>query len=158
MDTVTDVLEIVYFLSGPALAVIAFLALEQIKIAKSQINEQREISRIHAKRDSLRATADQISVYGKEIIPLSNILNDKIRSSGTEFFEKSEMTIDNEEISVKPYFHDGEAEKVKSFVPEYGDYTNALDAFAAFFLSGVADESYAYKGLASTYCNSVKDI
>jgi len=60
MEQFRDYLEILYFLSGPVLVVIAYIALAQIKLAKNQIEVQRNANRVSAKRDALRLTSEQI--------------------------------------------------------------------------------------------------
>ena len=80
MELFKEIIEIAYFISGPALVVIAYLALSQIKVAKKQIEAQRNATRISSKRDALKATSEQIAKYASEIIPLQNIYNEKISS------------------------------------------------------------------------------
>jgi len=92
MEQFRDYFEILYFLSGPVLVVIAYIALAQIKLAKNQIEVQRNATRISAKRDALRLTSEQIKEYGVTIIPIINTLDKKIENESIEFFEKSAIT------------------------------------------------------------------
>ncbi|MFM4991958.1 hypothetical protein ACEUCK_08500 [Aeromonas veronii] len=45
--------------------------------------------------------------------------------------------------------------------PKNGGITkasNAISDFATFFISGIADESLAYRSLGRTYCNTIKQL
>ena len=70
MQLVKDILELMYFLSGPVIALIAFIALGHIKVARQQLEEQKRALAISSKRDALKITSDQISTYSSTIIPL----------------------------------------------------------------------------------------
>ena len=158
MEQFRDYLEILYFLSGPVLVVIAYIALAQIKLAKNQIEVQRKATRISAKRDALRLTSEQIKEYGATIIPIMNILDKKIENESIEFFKKSEVVIGDDNFKVKPCSDDAEIEKLKNIIPEFLNVMNALEGFSAFFVSGIADEKLAYRSLSTTFCNQVKDF
>jgi len=156
MEQFRDYFEILYFLSGPVLVVIAYIALAQIKLAKNQIEVQRNATRISAKRDALRLTSEQIKEYGVTIIPIINTLDKKIENESIEFFEKSEIVIGDDNFKVKPCSDDAEIEKLKNIIPEFLNVMNTLEGFSVFFVSGVADEKIAYWSLSTTFCNRVK--
>ncbi|MBA7531818.1 hypothetical protein ES705_24042 [subsurface metagenome] len=158
MEQFRDYLEILYFLSCPALVVIAYIALAQIKLAKNQIEVQRNANRVSAKRDALRLTSEQIKEYGVTIIPIINTLNKKIENENMEFFKKSEVVIGDDNFTVKPYSDDVEIEKLINIMPEFLNVMNALEGFSVFFVSGIADEKLAYRSLSTTFCNSVKNF
>ena len=158
MEQFRDYLEILYFLSCPALVVIAYIALAQIKLAKNQIEVQRNANRVSAKRDALRLTSEQIKEYGTTIIPIINTLDKKIKDGNIEFFKKSEVVIGDDNFKVNPCSDDAEIEKLKNIIPEFLNVMNALEGFSVFFVSGVADEKLAYRSLSTTFCNSVKNF
>jgi len=158
MEQVRDYLEILYFLSGPALVVIACIALVQIKLAKNQIEVQRNATKISAKRDALRLASEQIKDYGSTIIPIINNLDKKIKAESIEFFKKSKVVIGDNSFKVNPYIDVAEIDKIINIIPEFLNLMNALEGFSAFFVSGVADEKIAYRSLSTTFCNSVKDL
>lgn len=128
MESIKNFLEIVYFLSGPALVAIAYIALGQIKVARSQIEEQRKATRISAQRDALKLTSEQIREYGLKIIPLLNILDKAINDNNIKFFEKSEIIINDNSIKVKPYTSDNELKKIANVINEFLNVMNALGA------------------------------
>lgn len=153
-----DFLEIAYFLSGPALVFIAYLALSQIKVTKSQLEEQRNALRINSRRDALKLTSEQITKYGVEIIPLFNKLDKKIFDEKIVFFEKSKVIISNNKISVKLYNDDVEFDKLSIILSDFLQVMNPLEGFASYVISGIVDEKVIYHSLSTTYCNSVRTI
>lgn len=157
MEQLKEILELLYLLSGPVIAVLAYLALEQIKIARKQLEEQRKATRINSKRDALKTMSEQIAKYGSEIIPLINALDYKIKSENIEYFKKSKVEITPEGMNIFPCSDSDEIEKVKSIFPEFTEMMNALEGFSTFFISGVADEKTAFHSLSTTFCNTVKE-
>lgn len=151
-------LELAYFLTGPMLVGIAFLALSQIKVARKQLEEQKNATKIMAKRDALRLTSEQIRDYGTRIIPILDVLDKKIQAENINFLKDCTVIIEKNQITVRPCTDSAEREKLLNIVIEFSTAINALEGFSAYFVSGVADEYVAYRSLATTYCNSVKDI
>ena len=158
MDIIKELLNILYLISGPVLVYIAYTALDQVKFAKAQIDEQKEATRINSLRDALKLTSDQISRYCEYIIPLQDALDEKIASEEVHYLEKSTFTIVGEEINVSPCSEDGEYEKIILILPEFTKFINAIEGFSSYFISGVADEEIAYKSLGSTYINAIQGI
>lgn len=149
-------LEIVYFLSGPAVAIIAYFALAQIRIAKTQLEEQKKALKITSKRDALRLTAEQVTLYCDKIIPLQNTLDAKLKTEGIDFLEKFEIEFQPESIRVIPLNEDIKSPDFSKFGKEFVDVANAMESFSTYFATGVADERVAYLSLGSTFCNSMK--
>lgn len=158
METFKEILEVIYFISGPALVVIVYLGLSQIKVAREQVEAQRKATRINAKRDALKITSEQIMKYGSEVIPLQNVFNEKVKSEEIKFFTDSKVKITGREIQVKPCADDNEVKKLKSLIYEFTSVMNAMEGFSVFFTSGVADEKVAFRSLSSTYCYFVKEL
>ncbi len=158
MEDFKDIVELIYFFSGPLLVLVAYLALDQIKVSKNQILEQRNALIITSKRESLKLSSEQITFYGKEIIPSLNILDHRIESENIEFFKKSKVTIRDDGISVVPYYETNDFDKLNKIVPEFTKALNLLEGFSTYFISGVADEKFAYRSLSTTFCESIKDI
>lgn len=158
MSEVRDVLEIIYFISGPVLVVFAYLALSQIKVARQQIEVQREASRLSAKRDSLRVTSEQVAKYGADVIPLQNILFSKIRSEGVKYFEESKVIVADDKISVTPCASKAELAKLKLIMTEFVSVMNSMEGFSVYFTSGVADEEIAFRCISVTFCDSISRL
>lgn len=144
MQNLKDWLEIIYFISGPAVAVIAFLALGQIRVAKEQLEAQRQTLRISSKRDALRLTADQMSEYSSKIVPLLNALDKKIKDEQITYFSKFKVEVCSDSIKVSPLNADVDVKETFKIANEIVAASNALEAFSSYFVSGVADEKMAY--------------
>lgn len=158
MEDVRKWLEIIYFVSGPAVAVFAFLALAQVRVAKEQLEAQRRSLQIASKRDALRVTADQIMEYSTKIVPLINTLDRKIKEEKITYFSKFNVEVHSDSVKVTPVGKDINVDEVISVASEIVAVSNALEAFSSYFASGVADEKMAFLSLGTTFCDTVKDI
>lgn len=158
METAKNILEIVYLLSGPALVVIAYLALSQIRIAKEQLQAQREATNVSVKRDALKATSEQIARYSFELIPLQDALFKKIKDENIKFFKESKTVITGDKISVNPCSDKAEMEKLASIGMEFTRAMNSIEGFSVYFISGVADEEIAFRSIAETFCTTINDL
>lgn len=158
LETIKPWLEILYLLSGPAIAIIGYFALGHIRVAKEQIAEQRKSTRISSKRDALKLTADQVAFYCDKIIPLQNILDEKIKHEGLTDLEKFKVEFDAEFIRVIPPEEDLELDNFMAITDEFVDVANAMESFSTYFVSGVADEKVAYLSLGATFCDYMKKI
>lgn len=159
MEKIRDILEIIYFLSGPALVVAAIYGLKQIKIATAQINETRESRIISSKREAFKIAAEQCKYYSETIIPLLNKLDKIIDEKQLEYFEKSEISITGDKIVVKPYMENDALGKVfNECLEELHTAINFIEGFSVYFITGVAAEIVGYKTLGRTYTNSVKKL
>ena len=151
MEILTNILELIYFLSGPAILVVAIIGLKQITISK----ENRQIS---STREAYKLAADQCRIYVSEIIPLMNNLDKKIKAENIDYFEKSKVIIKNNRISVEPYIADGSLKKVDICLSELNDVWNHLETFSLFFASGIASEKVGFMSVGHTFVNNVKKI
>lgn len=158
MEEFKNWLELLYFVSGPVVAVIAYLALGQIRVAKKQIEEQKKSLRISSKRDALKLTADQVTLYLDKIINLQNVLNAKLKADGIDILDKFTVEFDSGSIKVTPPKEDYKFEDFTFFIKEYLDVANAMESFSTYFASGVADEKVAYLSLGSTFCSSMEKM
>lgn len=155
MQTIKEILEIIYFISGPIVAYFAFKALGQISEAKKQVLETRESRIISSKREAYKIAADKCDYFMTTIIPLINNLDKAVKANGITFFEKSQIEITQDGIKVKPFYKDKE-EVDKVFNLPNLELFNPLESFSLFFSSGVADEKIGYLTIGNTYCDTVK--
>ena len=152
MQEFRDYLEIAYFISGIIVAIAALVALYQIKIAKNTLTTQ-------SKRDALSLTASQCSHYNTKIIELQNRLYDKRISENCTFFDTSnwEVNTDGESVIVHSIAKDlPSLDEFDLVSKELLDVVNAMDSFAIYFTSNVADESVAYKSIGNTFISSAE--
>ena len=158
MENFRTWLEILYFISGPIIAVIAFFALGQIRVAKEQIEEQKKLLKITSKRDALKLTSNQIEIYLDKIIKLQNILDKKLASENIDILSKYEVEITSDSLKLIPPKETFNTDDLEKIIQELADVANAMESFSTYFISGVADEKIAFFSIGSTYCNSVKRL
>ncbi|WP_332399367.1 hypothetical protein [Vibrio metschnikovii] len=156
MENIKEFLEIAYYISGILLVWVAYLALGQIKVARQQLEEQKKSLKITSKRDALKLTSEQVTNYGINIIPLQSTLEVAINKHGVTFFKNSKVEINGAEIKVTPPQDEKELEKIELIVKDFTNVMNALEGFAVYFASGVANEKLAYQSLAKTYCHHLQ--
>src|SRR5271157_4228614 len=149
-----QVLELIYFACAPMIVIVGCVGLYQLKIS-------RDTARLNARRDSLRFAATQADYYHSHIIPLQNTLDTVIKENEIKLFEKASVDIKDNTIRIRPNLESDELikdlEKIKTISKELTQALNAMEAFAVFFISGVADEAVAFSSVGKTYCGSVLD-
>lgn len=152
MQEFRNYLEIAYFISGIVIAITALIALYQIKIAKNTLTVQ-------SKRDALSLTANQCSHYASMIIELQNKLYEKRVSEKCTFFDSSywEVNTDGKSIIVRNVLNGAPSlDEVDLVSKELLVVVNAMESFAIYFTSNVADESVAYKSVGKTFISTAE--
>lgn len=158
MDKIKFFLELISLASTPIIAVIAYFALDQIKIAKEQLIEQKKALKISSKRDSLKLTADQVSLYCNTIIPLQNIFEEKKTREHRELLNSFKIDFEDNAIKVTPPKQDVDFTTFIQISKELVAVANAMESFSTYFVSGVADEKIAYLSLGSTFCDTMNKM
>lgn len=159
MQTIKDILEIIYFLSGPALVVVAFFGLKQLKISTEQINETREARKINSKREAYKIAAEQCKYYMETIIPLLNKVDSIIEEKNLDYFKKSEIIIEGDSIKMILYNKDNALNKAfDECLEELHTVINYIEGFSVFFVSGVAADIVGYNTIGKTYVYSIKRL
>lgn len=151
MTTLRTVLELIYFVTGgPVLAILAFIALKHITVAK-------QATRIASKRDSYRLAAEQAHIFATELVPIFNELDNIIEADEIKFFQSFAVSIDGDAFRVtktKPI----NPEEIPKIVPCITNIMNRLETLAIFFTSKVADEHIAFSSIGPTFVNQIKLI
>jgi len=159
MEKLTSILEIIYFLSGPALVIAAIYGLKQLKLASEQNKQIWQTRILNSTREAYTLAGDQCKYYLENIIPLLNKLDQIIKDKNLDFFEKSEVKIEGKQISVKPYMADNSLDKVfEECLEELHTVVNYIEGFSVFFVSGVAADNVGFNTLGRTYTSSVKRL
>jgi hypothetical protein len=83
-------------------------------------------------------------------LKLSNNVFDKRKELNCDYFDNENWVIDTDGLEVKVECKI-QKEPCEDVWFQAGELLNALDGFAVFFISGVADESVAYKAISSAY-------
>lgn len=152
IDSIRPYLEILYFVTGgPALAYFAYLALQQIKVAK-------DVARKASMREAFRLSAEQTHIYITQIIPCINELNQFIKDEKLTFFTEATVNIEDEGIKVKHAEIDDATEQLMKSMKLLLDVVNRLETFSLYFISKVADEKVAYSSLGATFVHSVREL
>jgi hypothetical protein len=159
IDSSKSLLENIYFISGPILAILGLLIFYQIKIAKhtvnlmeKQVNEAKKHLKIISKRDAALLATKQIEVFIEKLIPLENELIDKMKSIDYPVFKDK---IKNFTLGE---FVEWDKDYLKEFTNkieklEFMDLSliNSLEGFATYFTKGIADEEIAFSSIGNSY-------
>lgn len=142
------ILELLSFLAAPVVAAAAFWGLKQLGISKG-------IANTTAKREAFKLAADECRYYAKEIIPLSIKARNEYQRLGLTFANTvPTFIIDKGQI----LNHNFDLPLLHKELPQMGDtlvaYLNAVEGFALFFTSGVADEDIGFQETASAFCQA----
>lgn len=144
---VRDTLEVVYFITAPILAWLAFRGLRQIKVT-------RDIARMQAKRESFRLATERCEQFAKEIIPLLSEF-EKIASQ-RKLSEKVVIAESPGNISVE--FKSGGKwfEEAGKGSDVSWKLSNALEGWAMWFTCKIADEGIAFRPCGFVFCKSAQ--
>lgn len=149
ISLVKPIIELIYFISAIGLALFAYLGLQQIAILKST-------SATQAKRDALKLTSEQCTIYVEKIIPLQNAYHAALKKHNIKYFDGWTTEVLNDEIIVSrktPPDPKGFEEAIPHMA-----FLNNMEAFSVYFTSGVADEEVAYNSVAKTFLKTCDGI
>lgn len=163
---VRDWAELFYFFSGIILVGIAGFGLWQIKLTKDQVKlaaEQLELAKkdIHSNikifktqchRAAVEAAVVECRRYADDIVQFSLELDAYCKEYELSYFEdvEFERTEQGFRLHTKKIKRD-DVEKLSEAEPLINRYLNGMEAFALFFLSGVADEKIAFHTNGKTF-------
>ena len=161
MNNAKTILELLYYCSGVALALLGAIGLRQLSLAKQNIRIITEVAKTAAKRDAFRLAAEQCSNYYDRIIPLLNELNAWIDKEGLDDTVTGwDIEIDAG-IKIRPKSLQIK-EKYLSTIKSRGvrelAAINALEGMALLFTSGVAAEGVAFSSMGVSFCHSVRRL
>ena len=147
---IRTILEILYFLCAPIIAIAAIYGLRQLKISK-------EVAMISAKRESYKLAAEQCKYYAETLIPILRMVKDKFEKEKILFVTESELIIDSKGFSCKiKSVSKEQIQRLNSIAVEVTDCQNKLEALSLFFISGLADETIGYRSIGEDLCESAK--
>lgn len=146
INLIKPTIEVLYFVAGIIVAITAILALKQIKIMKHTVE-------IQSKRDALTITSEQCVNYMTNIIRLQNEFNKSLKDNQIHFLEGWHVQLNDNEISLQ---HDGNIDFSDFEKMNYATVCNAMEAFATYFTSKVADENVAFNTLGTTYIHTTE--
>ena len=104
METIKDILQVIFFISGPIVAYFAFKVLGQINESRKQEKGTKLSQMINSKRESYKMAAVQCAYFTTTIVPLIDNLDKAVKANGISYFEKSEVHFVSNIIKVKPFY------------------------------------------------------
>jgi hypothetical protein len=146
-----NVLELLYYVSGIAVAVGVFWGLKQLTISK-------QIARENAKREAYKLAAEECRYYATEIVPLMATLKNSITSKKLRSFVNRAFSVENGEITTHNFDLTLLHIELPHISSEIVAYLNAMEAFAIFFTSGVAAEEIGYRETGTAFCGGAQEF
>ncbi|MEO8190382.1 MAG: hypothetical protein ABI682_08565 [Acidobacteriota bacterium] len=155
-------MELLYFLAGIVVAVAAVLALKHLRLAKEALETTKTEIKTRFKRDALILSAQQNEVFADKIIPLQAEWATAVKTAtGREPISWELKNFDFNEGS----FADPNAIAAWRANAAFKDNTrlvirvlNQMEAFAAYFITGAADEEQAFPNIAKAFCDFVRQF
>jgi hypothetical protein len=92
------------------------------------------------------------------VIPLIDALNAAIVSKKVAFFQESKVEMVPAGFSVQWPQSQAAVRTLTLIGPDFTAVANRMEAFAVFFVSGVADEMVAFSAVGRTYCQSTRKL
>ena len=154
MDCLETTLRLLYYISAPTLAIIAWYGLKQIKVHK-------ENARLVAKRESYRIAAEQCRIFGDYLLPKINKNHKQIQDNKFSLFTKSKIEIkDGEFIAHKIVLKDPDkyTDIENEMIDEALNIANCMESMAIFFIEGIASEEVAFNSIGKSYCSEVERL
>ena len=151
-DSSKSIVENLYLLSGPILALLATAGVIQLFITRKTLI-------VNSKRDAANLAAQQIRDYSERIIPKMtkydfSLIKEKIEDPKIEIGDFSVEYL-NQKLGVTTVTKIRH-ERLK-YLSLWLDILNSMEAFATYFTKGVADEEIAFSSIGRTYCYSVEN-
>ncbi len=149
---VRDWLEILYFLSGVIVMILVALGLWQLKIAKEQLETTKDIFQTQCQRAAVESAVIECRKFSETCVQSSLALRKYCNDNKIKYFEQ--VTFEETEKGFKVDMKKVEKEGVLKLVdaePILNEFINGLEAYALFFLSGVADEKIAFHSNGATF-------
>jgi hypothetical protein len=152
MGWVSMWLDIASKVSAIVIAVAALLALRQIALAKRQLETTKDLFKLQSRRASIELSIDACKRYAENVIQDFIKIIKHCETNDILFFENATFRRNGDSIQISTV-HAKKEDAAK--LAEIGDlltsFCNGLEAFAIYFLSGVADEEIAYRTNALSY-------
>ena len=148
-QTLKNVIEILYYLSAPALVVIAAIGLYQLYLTKRDI-------RLRSQREAATLATAEARHFNTRIIELSNQASSTALAHQVKLYEGEvgDFSPDSVNDATWGSFWGGapyQPEAVQA-LGIFHSLLNELEAFALYFTKGVADEEIAFGAVGRYFC------
>jgi hypothetical protein len=152
------ILEALYFLAAIALAAFAWKGLKQVTLTVEQLQLTREIAKTNAKREAYKLAAEQCGFFAEKVVVLWPPFVDECKTKGLSAFVNQKLTIRNGDIEEQSFAEAKVKEERDKCLGTLIPFLNALEAFAIFFASGIAEESVGYRETGHAFCGMTRQI
>jgi hypothetical protein len=164
-DNTKSIVENMYLLSGPILAIFGFLIFYQIRLAKrsievseKQIKQGQEHLKTNSLRDAATISAERVNFFICTILPLGNKLFDEKMALKFPEFKGEIKDFKSSELS------EWDIDFQKSFLTQLVknseviglNLINYLEGFSVYFTKGIADEEIAFSSVGGYFCSYVE--
>ena len=144
--------EIIYFISGTGIFILACFGLRQITLAKNQIETSKDIFKTQSKRASFESAAQQCTEYSKNIIQLDHKISKFTKSNEITFFTDAKIEESGKGFRVN--IQDVKKEDIQKF-DEIADivssFINGIEGFSLYIISEIADEDIAFHSVGKAF-------
>lgn len=146
ITNVRTYLELLYFVSGIVVAVVAIVALQQVRLLKLDIETRNERA---AKERAIEAGAK----YFSEFVPFLTVYFDECKNEKIPTSYKGSVTTFKMDSLPKNWLPDLHSRMTKfSWLPAI----NNLESIAAMFTTGVADGDTGFEIFGRTFCGAIQ--
>lgn len=146
--------DLVEICSSILLVIAAYLGLWQIVELKKQNKISRKTRKLVEKRESLKLAADLCDHFNRNIIPKMDLFVSVLKERNLDFFNKAKIQISNDSVSIEYDTTTENSETIESL--KAYDVLNAIESFAIYFVSGLANKKLGFTTLGETYCDFIK--
>jgi len=141
----SEILDVVYKISGIVLVIGLLFAYRQYVKTGEQTKTQIELSKINAKREAICLAAAQCDNYGGHLMKMAGDLHRKIRERKCEFLTRTKVIIKEDQMTLDTSnLRPEDQKKMTDHFEEITLLTNAVEGFAIYFASDVADDNIGY--------------
>ncbi len=165
LDDSKSLIENLNFVSGPVLAILGVYIFRQIKlgkeqliVAKKQLDESQNQTKISYMREAATLSADLTKQYIIDVIPLVNKIHNLKEHENWKDIKVEIKNFTNDEFLKDNQSLNNALKMPDSLMELKLDLANRLEYFAIYFTKGIADEKVAYTALGKQYCTTVEDV
>jgi hypothetical protein len=157
-----NVLEMGAWISTIAVAVFAWRALAQVRIAGDALTQARADLQVRSRRESITLATDMVGKFGRDVLPLVNREMLSLVANGIGI--QDWKLLNSEFVAGSIADAEGASKWVRDLAanPENSfkvlNIMNELEVFAMPFGAAVADESVAFRPASEAFVQTVKNL
>ncbi len=145
-------LEVIYFISSPALLIVSIVALRQINVTVSSIE-------ITSKRDATKLAAEQCKQFFECMVPYSDELYNFEKKIGLKTYGSVTNIKDIKgSFSCTVNISQKVIDNLDELFPYLEKTLNAFEAFSMYLNSGVVEEELVFGSVGYTFCITIERL